>query len=175
MRRNKKGVFTLYDTVLFFVFLLIASSVISAYSAYPRDTDDGRIRFSDYCHGSRQALLGATLRETSYTDLDGNEVIRRDVTVRMLILEQLYLESIGIPRKNFSYPEDISDLANRHLGDSWMLRASMEGLPDLVIDRRGLVDGISDSRSNLTGSVTSSTWQDEGYEGRVEITLYLYR
>ncbi len=174
MRGNKRGVFTLYEAALFFVFLIIASSIISAYASYPGEDFNTRKNFSRYCEESRKALLGATIEETGYISKEGQEVIRRDVTVRMLLLEQIYLEGIGVPRENFSYQHDIRILANRHFRYNWILRASSDGTPDLIIGRNELFDSVDDMQDRLSGNATSSTWSDEGFEGRVEITLYLF-
>ncbi len=174
MRGDKRGVFTLYEAALFFVFLMIASTIISAYSNYPGDDFNSRRNFSRYCDESRKALLGATVEETGYIGLTGQEVVRMDVSIRMLLLEQIYLEGIGVPRENFSYQHDIRLLANRHFRYNWILRASSDGVSDLIIGRNGLIHDVEAMRSRLSGTVTSSSWSDEGLEGTVEITLYLF-
>ncbi len=174
MKGDGRGVFTLYDAALFFVFLIVASSIISAYSSYPSDDFTSRKNFSTYCHEARKALLGATVEETDYTGVDGNVVVRRDISVRILLLEQVYLEGRGVPRENFSYHRDIRILANRHFRYNWVLRASSDNAPDLIIGRHGLIDGVGEMLNRMGGAVTSSSWWEEGLDGRVEITLYLY-
>ncbi len=173
IRRDRRGVFTLYEAGLFFVFLMIASSIISAYATYPSDDFSQRRSFSRYCEESRKAILSATVKETSYSDVSG-KVIRKDISVRTLLIEQLFLEKNGIPRENFSYQRDIRRLANGHFRYNWILRASSSGNPDLIIGRNGLIQDLNEMYRLTKGTVTSSSWEEFGPDDKVEITLYLY-
>lgn len=169
---NRKGIFTLYEAGLFFVFLIVASTIISTYVNYPGDSHNQRSNFSRYCEESRKALLGATIKETYYQD--GGRIFRRDITVRELLIEQIYLETTGIPRQNFSYQQDIRKLANDHFRYGWILRASSTEGPDLMIGPNGLIVDLNHMDRVTTGTITSSSWEEYGKEGKVEITLYLY-
>ncbi len=172
IRGDRKGIFTLYEAGLFFVFLLVASSIISAYNLYPMDDFTQRKDFSRHCEESRKAILSATVKETGYIDRNGEYVTRNDISVRHLLMEQLYLEESGIPRHNFSYPDDIRRLANRHFRYNWILRASSQ--EHLIIGKNGFITDLHEMHRSTTGTVTSSSWEEEGPEGIVEITLYLY-
>lgn len=171
IKRDRRGVFTLYEAGLFFVFLIVASSIIAGYVNYPRDDFSQRRDLSRHCEESRKAILSATVKETGYINRNGEYVVRQDVSVRELLLEQLYLEE-NIPRENFSYPDDIRHLANDHFRYNWILRASSQ--EHLIIGRNGVISDLHEMQKLTTGTVTSSSWEEEGPDGKVEITLYLY-
>ncbi|MFW6040990.1 MAG: hypothetical protein ACOC85_04060 [Thermoplasmatota archaeon] len=172
--RSNEGVFTLYDAVLFFVFLIIASSFllicVSPTFEKPRDR---RMSF-DHCEKTRRAILSSTIEYTSY--IQGNENIsREDITVRRLLLEQMYLEKKGIARRNFSYNEDISNLINRHIDNrTWLLIVTTCGNEDLIIGKDGMMDIDDDISSVLGLDYVSSSWKEIGIDGEeVEIIFYL--
>ncbi len=162
----------MYEAGLFFVFLIIASSIISAYAVYPLDDFNQRRDLSRHCEESRKAILSATVKETGYVNRNGEHVIRQDISVRHLLLEQLYLEENGVPRENFSYPDDIRRLANGHFRYNWIIRASSQ--EDLIIGNNGLIEDVNEMHRVTSATVTSSSWEEEGPDGKVEITLYLY-
>jgi|GEM_PF-5117575 len=174
MKRND-GVFTMYDAVLFFVFLLLATAVLSVYATFPSDGDhQGRISMGR-CMETRRAVLASTISETYYNDGE-SEIVRRDISVRALILEQIYLEREGVPRDNFSYPNDIRVLVNRHLDDHWALSVSSSGIDDLIIHRGGITDDIGDISGRFRGETISSELVDTDLADLdVEIVFYIFR
>jgi len=171
---DKKGVFSLYDAVLFFVFLMIAASVLTVYSSNRLDTIQERGYSQDYCQHTRRAILSSTIPDTGYNHSQGF-VNRTDMTVRGLLIEQIYLESLGIQRENFTYAEDISEMLNGHIQEryDWYLEASTDFTEDIVISSDGLVEN-PDFKGNLGNDVLSSSWYEEGLrEEKIIITLYL--
>ncbi len=171
---DKKGVFSLYDAVLFFVFLMIAASILTVYSSNRLDTIQERSYSQDYCRHTRRAILSSTIPNTGYNH-DQGFVNRTDMTVRALLIEQIYLESLGIERENFTYAEDISKMVNDHIQNryDWYLEVSTDFTEDIVINSGGLVEN-TDHRENFGNNVLSSSWFEEGLrEEKIIITLYL--
>lgn len=171
---DKKGVFSLYDAVLFFVFLIIASSILTVYSGSRVGTLQERSYTRDYCEHTRSAILSSTIPDTGYYDTYGF-VNRTDMTVRGLLIEQVYLESFGVARENFTYADDISQMVDAHIEDryDWFLQTSTNLSEDMVISKRGLEENI-DLKSRLGDDVVSSSWYEEGLrEEKIIITLYL--
>ncbi|MGM0406027.1 MAG: hypothetical protein ACQEQM_07800 [Thermoplasmatota archaeon] len=171
---DRKGIFSLYDAVLFFVFLMIAASVLTVYSSNRLDTIQERSYSQDYCEHTRRAILSSTIPDTGYNYSQGF-VNRTDMTVRALLIEQLYLESLGIERENFTYTENISEMVNDHIQKryDWYLEVSSDFTEDMVISSDGLVEN-TDFKENLDNDVLSSSWFEEGLrEEKIIITLYL--
>lgn len=170
---DDRGTFTLYDASLFFIFLIIASSIFSVYSVNLYSGLDDRAERADYCDYTRQAILSSTVRETDYI-YENETIFRRDFSVRYLLIEQVYLESCGVERENFSYSDDISQLVRGHMEEEkWYLVVSSPLTEELVIGRDGIkgggVDRVSD-RDLITSSCLEEGFGDE----RVEIIFYLY-
>jgi len=168
---NRKGVFSLYDAVLFFVFLLIASSVLTFYTSTNIDRIEERDHLSDYCRKTRRAILSSTIPETGYHYSEGY-VNRTDITVRRLLIEQVQLESSGIDRENFSYAEDISRLIDQHISErhNWFLQVSSASTEDILIGEQGLLEE-TDLQKHLGNDVVSSSWYEEGTD--IMISFYL--
>lgn len=175
MRRDDRGVFTLYEAGLFFIFLLIASSIISAYSMYPTESAQDRSSFSQYCNDSRRAFLSSTIEETTYRTGEGR-VERTDLSVRSLLIEEVFLENEGIPRENFSFADDIIRLGNAHFEYGWVLRVSSNYTDDLIIWEGGLIEDVDTMKNKMGDDFTCSSWMEDGLENdKLEITLYLFK
>ncbi len=173
---DRKGVFSLYDAVLFFVFLMIAVSVLTVYSSNRLGDLQERSYSRDYCEQTRRAVLSSSIPETGYTYSQAY-ITRTDMTVRALLIEQVYLEGLGIERENFTYAEDISSMLDNHIKDryDWYLEVSANFTEDLVIGSGGHVD-VNDFRGYFGAEVISSSWYEEGLkEEKISITLYLTR
>lgn len=169
---DRKGTFTLYDAGLFFVFLLIASTVLSSVISLSYDVDE-RMVDGEFCENSRRALLASTIRSTSY-DCGHGSVIREDMTVRELLLEELYLMENGITTENISYHQHIRKLANGFFkNEGWILHAS--GNEELIVYKNGLISNTKRMQRRMGDEVRSSSWMGSGYSGEeVQITLYIY-
>lgn len=171
---DNKGVFSLYDAVLFFVFLMIAASILTVYSSNRLEELQERSFSSDYCEQTRRAILSSTIPDTGYNYTDGY-VNRSDTTVRTLLIEQIYLESLGIERENFTYAEDISLMVDAHIQRKydWYMEISANFTEDMSISGGGLVES-DDFKDNFGDDVISSSWYEEGLKGeKIIITLYL--
>jgi hypothetical protein len=119
MARDRKAQSSLFDALIFFVLMMIASSVIFVYSTMLSQSQDisEREEMRIYAENTRDVVMDATLNETWYEDING-EIIRKppgDTTIRNLILEEMLLMNSGVPRENFmlGYEKDIKLILNK--------------------------------------------------------------
>ena len=172
VKRDIQGTFTLYDAGLFFVFLMIASSLVTVYAFRTSRTVDERLSNAEYCEDARKAFLSATIPRTRY-DHNGEEVFRKDMSVRALLLEQVYLENRGIARENFSYVEDIRRLGNEQFEELWGIVVDGQDPDELVFCSRGIRSDRGSLKDHLGEDVITSSWREDGLGGReVEIIFY---
>ncbi len=172
IKRNRKGTFTLYDAGLFFVFLMIASSLIAVFFSSNDTNVDDRLRKAEYCENARRAFLSSTIPSTGY-DTGQRYVERKEASVRTLLLEQMFLENKGIPRDNFSYPNDISELGENQFQDDWGLVVCADGSDDIVIDHTGVAPDLFSLKKTLNEDFVASSWKEDGLDSKsVEIIFY---
>ncbi len=172
LQRDLKGTFTLYDASLFFVFLLIASSVLVLYVNYPMENEEPDYMSRNNCNSTFKALLSSTIEETSY--IDQERIIRRDLTVRKLLLEQIYLLREGIPLGNFSYDSDIREMIKNHVEGRhrWTLKVRYLDLErTLSLNRTGTV--LSTETEQRSSDLTVSDITTVGIDGRKVLLSYL--
>lgn len=175
MKIGNQGTFTLYEACFFFVLLMLASSIISAYYLYPKSVGNTRGDFGAYCENSRRAFLEATVPETYYV-YRGENVFRKDLSVKELIVEFIYLEEGGIERDNITYGRDIIALGRKHFDDFWLLRAVSDSGTEIRLSNRGVSGGGSSIRSSSDREYSSSSWDETGMDGgTIEITLFLLK
>lgn len=173
LRRDRIGSFTLYDAVLFFLFLVIASTILMTYASESRSNDIDSID-NEYCETSRKAVLSSTVPETHFIH-DDKRIVREDYSIKNLLLEQFLLEENGVSRSNFSYGSSICEIVNDHIRDgySWFIRLH-SSYHTLIIGNDGYVRSDAfDERLDENTVSSSSTITD--YEGNsIEITFFLY-
>jgi len=173
-RRDRDGSFTLYDAVLFFLFLVIASTILMTYASESRSNDIESID-NESCETTRKAVLSSTVPETHFVHDDKN-VTREDYSIKNLLLEQYLLEQNGIPRSNFSYGSSICETVNEHIRDdhSWFIRLH-SSYHTLIIGNDGYV-GSDTFEERLGENTVSSSSTMTDYDGNpIEITFFLYR
>lgn len=169
-----RGTFTLYDALLFFVFLMMASAILSVYAGYPSQGEFQRSTLYNQCMETRRAVMSSTIPVTYY-ELDETRIYREDLSVRQLLLEQVYLEMNGVPRESFDYPWTIRSLVNGHTEHNWAMSISCGVLDDLIIYRGGVRHDISDIRSLFRGNTVSSGFVETGLCGEnIHITFYIF-
>lgn len=172
VKKDDSATFTLYDAGLFFVFLIIASSLITVNTLNIDSEIDQRRIEAKYCENGRSAFLTATIPSTGYNH-EGKDITRKDLSVRALLLEQIYLEKNGVPRENFSYPSDIAELGNKQFGDEWALKISPQNHDDLRIYSHGTASSTQTLKNRLGDDMISSSWEEDGLsDKKVEITFY---
>lgn len=174
LRRDREGSFTLYDAVLFFLFLVIASTILMTYASESRSNDIDSID-NEYCETSRKAILSSTVPETHFIH-DDEKVVREDYSIKNLLLEQFLLEKNGVPRINFSYDSSICDIVNEHIRDdySWFIRLH-SSYHTLIIGNDGYVGSDTFEEGFDENTVSSSSTMTD-YDGNsIEITFFLYR
>ncbi len=173
-RDCEKAIFSVYDAVIFFILLFLATSIIS-FQMNRRSIDlDQRSYDSKYCQNSRRAFLSATIPEARFISEEG-EVIRRDTKVRTLLYEQIHLESEGISRENITYSQAIRSLGNSHFSEYWILHADSP-IGDLIIHQHGYLENTDQIRSSLRSDTSSTSFTEESFDGmEITITLYLKR
>jgi len=174
MRKNE-GVFTLYDGVLFFVFLLIASTILSAYIMYPSNSDHRQTITYNKCMETKRAIMSATIPVTSYQDA-GVTYYRENHRVRNLILEMVYLIDEGISRENFTYLKDITSLINGHLDVYWALSIDSTSIENFVLHRNGISEDFDSVRRGYDGNIISAGSVEFGLENEeVNIIFYIFK
>lgn len=172
LKNNRKGSFTLYDAVLFFLFLVIASTILMTYASQSRTSNLDTID-KEYCESTRKAVLSSTIKETHFIH-DGEKIIREDRSIRSLLLEQFVLERDGVPRANFSYEDNICNIVNEHIRNdySWFIRLHSTSHV-LTIGDDGYLNTTFEEKMRKNTISSSSTITD--YEGdSIEITFFLY-
>ncbi len=174
IKNNRRGSFTLYDAVLFFVFLVIASTILMTYASESSSNDIDKID-KGYCETTRKAVLLSTVQET-YFIYNNENVTRKDFTVKNLLLEQFIMELKGIPRNNFSYDHNICPIINNHIRDdcSWFIRFH-SSYHDLTIGDEGYVKPDTFKEKLGENTVSSSSTMSDHEGNPIEITFFLYR
>lgn len=199
MVRDQKAQSALFDALMFFVLMMIASSLIFVYSTLLSQSQDisEREEMRIYGESTRDVIMDATLNETWYEDING-DIIRKppgDTTIRNLILEEIYLMNSGVPRENFmlGYERDIRITLNKLIrsGYHYAMYAILckEGelktceilFSDLTPNYGSKEEALSDDtdyhelipRDNLIATQWNYPMMD--IEGEVQVTFYIWR
>jgi hypothetical protein len=89
---------------MFLAILLVASALILGVSTHLRQGEDVS-EFDDlYTLTERvsNALLRSTVPNASYTDIEGNVIVLKDISVIDMIVEELLLMKTGVPESSFN-------------------------------------------------------------------------
>ncbi len=197
--RDQRAQSSLFDALMFFVLMMIASSLIFIYSTLLSQNQDisEREEMRIYGENTRDVIMDATLNETWYEDINGDKIRKPpgDTTIRNLILEEMFLMNSGVPRENFmlGYEKDIKMTFDKLIrsGYHYAIHAvlSKEGelgtcellISDLTPEYESKDEAFNDDtnyhelipRDNLIASQWSNPLVD--MEGEVQVTFYIWR
>lgn len=173
-----------YDAILFFVIISIASTIIFTQSSYIMGgvEDQERQRMIEYTHDVKDVLLKSTIKTAWYKDSDGNRTNLTDNTVYDLIVEEFCLLNNGIKQENLT--DGIEQSINATLRNlvekeyHYLFHCTHINYTSLRISRP-TVSFSSGKYSvwNTPSEKYSSSWKTyvSTLQGDVEITLFIWR
>ncbi len=100
---NTNGQAAAFDAIMFLAILLVASALILGVSTHLKQAEEVS-EFSDlYALTTRtsSALLGSTVPNASYVDIEGRVIVSKDISVLDMMMEELLLVQSGVPESNF--------------------------------------------------------------------------
>lgn len=100
---NTNGQAAAFDAIMFLAILLVASALILGVSTHLRQAEDVS-EFSDLhtlTTRTSNALLGSTVPNASYVDVEGGVIVSKDISVLDMMVEELLLVQSGVPENNF--------------------------------------------------------------------------
>jgi hypothetical protein len=103
---NTRGQAAAFDAVMFLAILLVASALVLGVSTHLKQAEDVS-EFDDlYTLASRtsNALLGSTVPNASYVDVEGDVIVSKDISVLDMMVEELLLIQAGVPVSSFEGP-----------------------------------------------------------------------
>ncbi|MFA5772042.1 MAG: hypothetical protein WC974_04865 [Thermoplasmata archaeon] len=169
-----------YDAILFFVIISIASTIIFTQSSYIVGgvEDQERQRMIEYTHDVKDVLLKSTIKTAWYKDSDGNRTNLADNTIYDLIVEEFCLLNNGIEQENLTDGmENNINTTLRNLVETerhYLLYCThTDGGSKLTIS---LSDG-NYAIENLPLERYSSNWKSnmDVLPGEVDITLFIWK
>ncbi len=183
---DEKAQASLFDALMFFTVMLIASMLIFIFSSQTLQTQEviSREDMMRYTEETREALLQSTVYETWYFDIHGNKIMKPSgsTNINELLLEELALLDDGLPRENFEdgYEQDIQRTMDRLVGAGYgyAIEASYtnesNGITyDIFISRVDSIDDISNR--DVATSQWSSPMLNVGKSGGAMIKLSIWR
>jgi len=185
LNRDECGQLSLYDALIYFTILLVASTALFFYSfEMERDEDFTRTEeMSKITEETRLSIMRSTVPETTYVDKNGDEIQRENNNVESLIVEKLYLIDKGIESDNISYGEDIERLVDDLLRGryEWALTAvyvrEEESLIRMSLTDENLESGDqSEILEQIDGDIYTSSWDVDmikGERGHVRMNFIL--
>lgn len=198
IKEDESGQSALFDAVMFFIIMIVASSLITVYAQeHSKDVElEERQDMMEYARECAEVVLGATLSSTWYEDIQGRKIEKPpgDTTVLTLIVEELYLLDFGVPKENFAlgYEKDIKTLTRNLVAGSYHF--AMVGyyqnvstnaehiifISDIVPDYSTKTEASEDStdytqsmpRSNLAGCEIAMPLIDKGEDVQITFSLW---
>lgn len=183
-KRDKEGVLTLVDALLFIFVLLIVSIFVFSFlqTAFFQTSDIKRSKFRrEAVVDIQEAALHSVIDETEYINRssESNRVVYRNITVETAILNYIYLSESEREDENLSY--DLSrleeDIEKRYEECVWEIShynfavKTDHGSTDLFISN---IEEVTTAEGLPSEKSATSSFATLGLE-RVQITLYIWR
>lgn len=173
LKRNVDGQLSLYDALLYFMILLVATTSLFFYTL-EMERSHGFLKSEDManiCEEARHSIMRSTIPETSYTDINGNTILRKNSSVESLIMEKFSLIDDGVERTNISYIQDIYAELNEFFRDEyhWGLIAKYGG-ESISISNVG--EYPMDSLEDMGVSIYTSSWSKEMIRGKEGVVKF---
>ncbi len=125
MVRDEKAQASLFDAVMFFVLMLIASTLIFIFSTQAFQTQEviGREDVMRYTEETMEAILQSTINDTWYYDINDDKIEKPpgSTNINDLLAEELALLDDGVPKTNFEdgYEKDIKQTLDKLVGTGY--------------------------------------------------------
>jgi len=175
---STRGQSAVFDATMFLAILLVASTMMVSFSASLRQAEDVSSFQDLHTHATRltNVVLASTVPNASYVDIHGNHMVRTDISVQDVIIEELVLLHDGVPEENFRghnrYNDRLGQVLSSLVDDdrfSYALSCSY-GEKEIV---------IGDVRPTYSMGIETSAHTTEislpGEGERITITLFLWR
>jgi hypothetical protein len=177
---------SLFDAVMFFIVMMIASTLIFIFSNQAFQTQEvmSREDMMRYTDETREAILQSTVYETWYQDINGNIITRPpgSTNINDLLLEELALLDDGVPKEHFKdgFENNITNTMDKLVGTgyNYVLQASYtnessQNTHEIYLSKAGSSGDIPDR--DVTTSQWSSPMVHIGKPGNAAIKLSIWR
>lgn len=169
-KRDESAQTSLFDAMMFFIIMLIASALIFVFSSQAFQTQEviSREDMMTYTEETRSAILQSTIYETHYYDKNDDKIEKPpgSTNINGLLLEELALLDDSVPQENFveGYEKDIKETINRLIrsGYTYALEASY----DNETSGTSYEIFISQKEKIPTSDVTTSQWSSPMINGK---------
>ncbi len=100
---DKKGQSSIYDAMMSLSIMLVASGLVVGLSVHLMKADDVNEfeELHNYAGRLASALLSSTVPNASFLDVDGFEIVAKDISVQEMIVQEVLLLESGVARENF--------------------------------------------------------------------------
>lgn len=176
--RSREGQSSVFDATIFLAILLVASALVINISTYMLQAEDAQSfeNLQTYTTRLANAVLESTVPNASYSNVEGESIVRRDISVQDMIVEELLMTDNGIPEGNFwgngNYNERIREVLNSLVDEdlySYELLSSFRGMEMVIGDSNGI-----EREGSETCAHTSMISLASGSE-QITITLFVWR
>lgn len=182
-KHDKKGQLGIFDAILFFIIIIIASSVLFIYSLTSVQETGVRSRMLSYTDNTMTVLMRSTVNGTWYIDKSGNNISKPpgNTNIQYLLLEEFSLQDDGVPANNFTggYEKNIKTIAENliHPDYHYALHATYTNTTSGRVYTVFISDSINDLSKlpdeRFSSSVSIPMINDKS--GEVQIALYIWR
>lgn len=180
LKRDSKGQLSVYDALIYFAFLLIATTILSFYSFEMEENREfvNDMNLTNYCEDTRSSVMRTTIDKTSYKNKTGVVIYRRNKTVESLMLEGLYLIEEGIKKENVEFFDDIDLLVSNLIRNDleWLITAEYDGESIIISYKEISYSNIDNALNSIKGNLYSSSWREpmiKEKEGTVSFNFYI--
>ena len=180
---NKKAQASIFDAVMFFIVMLIASTLIFVFSNQAFQTQEVVYRedMMGYAEETGVAIMQSTIYETWYDDINGNRIEKPpgSTNINDLLLEELALLDDGVPQKNFEegYEKDIKTAVDKLIrsGYGYAMQAAYTNISSGITHEIFISSGESVPETDITTSQWSQPMVSTGKSGNAIIKLSVWR
>jgi hypothetical protein len=183
MVRDEKAQASLFDAVMFFILMLIASSLIFIFSTQAFQTQEvlSREDMMRYTDDTMEAILQSTINYTWYYDIHGDKIEKTQAGTNIidLLVEELALLDDGVPKENFTdgYEKDINITIDKLVGTSYdyVLQVSFKNTASDITYEILFTSGKDISEREIVTSQWSVPMISSDKPGDVNIKLSISR
>jgi hypothetical protein len=172
------GQSAVFDATIFLAIILVASSLLITLSNSAFQVDDVQSFENMFSYTKRLTLaaLASTVPNASYIDINGKEMVRKDISVQDMMIEELLLLRSGVPSQNFEGLE-------RYNGRIESVLSSLVSESPYVYEFRGSLEEVdicitnhdSSKGKNVEISAYSLEILVPGEDETLTITLQIWR
>ncbi len=172
--RVRRGQSAVFDAMLFFILILIASGILMV--AMPRTSlpiqHIERESEQSTAHTLREALLASTINETYFMNATGKSVFRNYAVDKLLLEDLLARRAYSVPSSNMSVLEG----AIKRLADGLIAGSGYKYWLEASIENSNYAIKFSDHEAMPNGRFASGiTMTMPDGTGSCRITLYVWK